>query len=101
MDATKNEITQPRPQITGVKPQKRYNSQPQRKVNRPYVSVVQVPYISNTPLADTISLKEKENPHIKYKITINKKHSDIKASSIISLSIIGCGLAAFLKAFKK
>ena len=102
MDAATNNIVQPKPQIGDEKKsQKRLNTQPGRKINRPYVGVVQVPFISSTPMADTICLKEKENPHMKYRITINKKNSDIKLNGIISLSIIACAFLSFIKMFKK
>lgn len=102
MDSTSNNVIQPKPQITQEKKStKRLNTQPNRKINRPYVGVVDVPYISTTPLSDTISIKGKENPQMKYKITLNKKHSDVKLDGIISLSIIGCALLSLLKIIKK
>lgn len=100
MDAANN-ITQPPPEITGFKKIKRLNTQPGRKINRPCVGVVQVPYISKTPLADTLSIKEKENPHMKYKIVLNKKKSDVRFSSFVSLSVIGCAFYSLMKIFKK
>ena len=103
MDSTiNNNITQPKPQvISDNKEEKRLNTQPDRKAKRPYVGVVRLPYISRTPISDTISLKEKQNPYTKYKITINKKNSDVRFDNILSISIIGCAFLSFLKLFKK
>ena len=44
-----------------------------RKYNRPDVGVITPARISNTPLYDTICIKERENPRLKYKITQKDK----------------------------
>lgn len=102
MDSVSNNVVQPKPSVASDdKPKKRLNTQPNRKINRPYVGVLQVPYITTTPMSDTIHIKEKENPQMKYKITLNAKKSDVRFSSLISLSIMGCAILSFLKMFKK
>ena len=49
---------------------------PQRKYKRPDVGVITPARISNTPLYDTICIKERENPHLKYKIIPKIKTKD-------------------------
>ena len=73
---------------------------PQKKFNRPNVGVVSPSSISQTPLADTITIKKKENPYIKYKIMPRIK---IKSNfqKFASIGVIVAGIYAFASEFLK
>ena len=84
-NATVNKVKSPEPNL--VSNQKEKN--PKREIKRPDVGVVSVPQISNTPLADTISISKQENPHTVYKLT-NKTDSFLNLNNIASIGIIAC-----------
>ena len=71
-----------------------------RIFNIPKVGVVDVPNISKTPIADTITLKKQENPHTVYKLTNDRKPKPT-FENISTLGIIGLGLLALLNLFKR
>lgn len=69
-------------------------------IQNPNVGVINLPFITKTPLTDTIELKSKEMPYTKYKTNDGKK----KLFSLHTLAFgttITCGILAFLSLFKK
>lgn len=90
-----SKIKQPEPNIIqeGTNPQK-------REINAPKVGVVDVPNISTTPMADTLTLKKQENPHIIYKLTNNNIFKGLKFHNILSIGIGACGIGALVSVIK-
>lgn len=98
MDTGVNLVKQPKPEVVSSN-EPGANNKPKRKIIRPHVGVISLPKISNTPISDTLQLKEKENPQTKYKITPTKK-ARLTLKELASLTIGACGLIA-LFTFKK
>lgn len=94
-NASFNKIKSPEPNL--VSSQK---TDPKRKIKRPNVGVVNVPQISSTPLADTLSINKQENPHTIYKLT-NKKDSFLNLNNLASIGILACGGYLTLPYIKK
>ena len=65
----------------------------QRQYKRPNVGVITPARISNTPLYDTICIKERENPHLKYKIIPKIKTKD-NFQKFVSLGAFLTGIYA-------
>ena len=81
-------------------PQNTLQAVPQRKYKRPDVGVITPARISNTPLYDTICIKEKENPHLKYKIIPKIKTKD-NFQKFVSMGAFLTGLCALGSLFFK
>jgi len=62
--------------------------------------VVDVPTISKTPLADTLVLKEQQNPRTIFKFT-PKSNRGFDMQNTFSLAIVGCAIVALLNLLKK
>ena len=92
-----NILKQPAPQVVSEEPKK---DSKKRVFNIPKVGVVDVPKISKTPLADTIAIKKKENPHTVYKLTNNRKPKPT-FENMSTFGIIGLGFLALLSLFKR
>ena len=88
-------LKQPAPKVISgeEKPQEK------REIKVPAVGVVDVPNISKTPMADTLALKQQENPHTVYKLT-SKKKPNLNFSNVSTVGIIGFGLAALISIIK-
>ncbi len=73
----------------------------ERKYNRPYVGVVEVPRISTTPMADTVEIKKQENPYTVYKyIPKPKITGNFQKFASIGTFVLGVG-ALVLNHFRK
>ena len=92
-----NVLKQPAPEIISDESKK---DSKKRVFNIPKVGVVDVPNISKTPIADTITLKKQENPHTIYKLT-NDRRPKPTFDNMSTLGIIGLGFIAFLSLFKR
>lgn len=89
-----NSIRQPAPSVQKPK------GSTERVFNRPKVGVVTLPAISNTPVADTLEIKKKENPKMAYKLT-SKSNKGFKIQNLLSLGIFGCSIGALFELLKK
>lgn len=102
--ANLNSIRQPNPTIGGqnvvVQNQSNLVQNNPTKTNVPKIGVVEVPTISTTPLADTLTLKKQQTPKIKLKY-ISKSNRDFNLHNICSFSVIGCAIIALLSLKKK
>ena len=97
MEANLSTAKQPAPSVSEPKSEKIKQT---RKYNRPQVGVVGVPNISKTPIEDTLVLKKKENPQIKYKFIATRGVLD-KFSAFLTVSTVLTGLLAILGLKKK
>ena len=92
MEVNSTAAKQPAPSVGEAKnetaPQK-----PARKYNRPSVGVVDVPNISKTPIEDTLVLKKKEYPRMKYKYISTKGKID-RFAALLSVSTVALGIMA-------
>ena len=88
-----NKIKQPAPDIAGSNEQK-------RTINRPYVGVISDINPTSTPIRDTLTLKEQENPRIKY-MPFKNKNTRVSFDNIATSGIIGCGILAILSLIKR
>ena len=86
-----NSIRQPAPSVSSAQVERIYNA--------PKVGVLNVPTISKTPLADTITLKKQENPRTKYKLT-PQSFKGFKLQNILSVTILGCSIGALFNLVK-
>ena len=106
--SNQNTIKQPLPStmeanLGANEPIKEAQEQPtaQRKYNRPYVGVVEVPEISRTPMADTVEIKKQENPYTKYKyIPKPKIQGNFQKIASIGTFVLGLG-ALMINHFRK
>ena len=85
-NSTVNKIKSPEPNLVTNKKE----TKPKRKIKKPNVGVVNVPKISNTPLADTLVMKKIENPHTIYKQTTSK-YSFLNLHNVSTIGIFACG----------
>ena len=69
----------------------------QRTYNRPNLGVVDVPYISRTPIQDMLYLKEKENPKPKQK----KQKKNVPKAILSIIPFIALIIVAMVNFFKK
>ena len=77
------------------------NSKEKYKIIKPpHVGEIIVPKISKTPLCDTIELRKKETPKIKYKSN-TKKTSLLSIHSMAFLTTITCSIIALTGLIKK
>lgn len=88
-----NSIRQPKPDV-GQKETK------ERTYTAPKVGVIKPPFVSTTPLGDSLAIKKQETPRMKYKFT-PKSNKGFKFHNIFSLGIFGCSIGALLKLLKK
>lgn len=96
-------VEQPKPYLVNKDDKNSINNKKpadnKRVYNRPHVGVIDVPKISNSPVSDTLFLKEKECPYIRYN-TIPKKENKLKFKDYASLGVAMTGtlyLANFIR----
>ena len=89
ISSNSNAIKSPEPNIVS----KNKQNKPKRTIKRPKTGVLATPNISNTPIADTLTIKKQENPQTRYKLT-SKKYSLLNLSNILSVLIFCCGFCA-------
>ena len=91
-------IRQPNPNVVGAKDAS--SNQPAKTFNYPKVGVADVPTLSKTPLADTLVIKEQQNPKPKLQLP-KKSNRGFNVQNLLSFTIFGCSIGALLMLLKK
>jgi len=86
-------VKQPEPSI----PQ---NNGTKRIIQNPYVGIISDINPTSTPISDTLTIREQENPKQKHKPFLYKS-SPLNFNNLASGGIIVCGILAIISLFKK